>query len=104
MAEARRAEAQQPKTPDVIDALFLGSGPLIPRDGSLECPFQGFWSGYPRGSVVRMRVSSRVPGSVQASLAAAAGPLGGSTGGALSVSFEVTPEPQRFTVRITLPR
>src|SRR5262245_39103107 len=80
LAEARRLEAQQAKTPDVIDALFLGSGPLIPRDGHTDCPFQGFWSGYPRGSVVRVRVSSRVPGPVQASLAAAVGPLSGATG------------------------
>ena len=46
LTESRRVEADQiPKTPDVVDALFLGSGPLIPRDGSTECPLQGFWSG-----------------------------------------------------------
>ncbi|HEY7141486.1 MAG TPA: hypothetical protein VIE44_15385 [Methylomirabilota bacterium] len=76
-----------------MDALFLGSGPLIPRDGATECPFQGFWSGYPRGTVVRMRVSSRVPPAVQAGLAAAVGPLDGATGGALSVAVDVTPDP-----------
>jgi hypothetical protein len=92
LAESRRAEAETAKTPDVVDALFLGSGPLIPRDGSTDCPLQGFWSGYPRGTLVRMRVASRVPGSAQAGLAGAVGSLAGATGGALTVKLEVTPE------------
>jgi hypothetical protein len=92
LAESRRAEAETVKTPDVVDALFLGSGPLIPRDGSTDCPLQGFWSGYPRGTLVRMRVASRVPGSAQAGLAGAVGLLAGATGGALTVKLEVTPE------------
>jgi hypothetical protein len=92
LAESRRVEAEQAKTPDVVDALFLGSGPLIPRDGPPECPLQGFWSGYPRGTTVVMRVSSRVPGPAQAGLAGAAGSLAGATGGALTVNIQVTPE------------
>lgn len=93
LGEARRVEADQAiKTPDVVDALFLGTGPLIPRDGSSDCPFQGIWSGYPRGSTVRMRVSSRVPGAAQAGLAGTIGPLAGATGGALTVVIETTPE------------
>jgi hypothetical protein len=92
LAESRRAETEQVKTPDVVDALFLGSGPLIPRDGSTECPLQGFWSGYPRGTAVRMRVSSRVPGPAQSGLGRAIGPVGGATGGALTVIMETTPE------------
>ena len=51
LAESRRAEAETAKTPDVVDALFLGTGPLIPRDGATDCPLQGFWSGYPRGTL-----------------------------------------------------
>jgi hypothetical protein len=92
LAESRRAEAETAKTPDVIDAMFLGNGPLIPRDGSIDCPFQGFWSGYPRGALVRVRVSTRVPSSVQAGLAAALDPIGAVTGGGLTVSIESTPE------------
>ena len=91
LAEARRAE-EAAKTPDVVDALFLGSGPLIPRDGSSDCPLQGFWSGYPRGTAVRMRVSSHVPGPARAALASAAGPVAGATGGALTVIIETTAE------------
>src|SRR5215813_463042 len=78
LAEGRRVEADLAvKTPDVVDALFLGSGPLIPRDGTIECPLQGFWSGYPRGASVRLRVSSRVPGPAQAGIVAALGALSG---------------------------
>ena len=93
LAEAHRAEADLAvKTPDVVDALFLGSGPLIPRDGSVDCPLQGFWSGYPRGASVRLRVSSRVPGPAQAGIAGTVGALAGATAGSLLVNMEVTPE------------
>ena len=92
LAEARRAEAEAAKTPDVVDALFLGAGPLIPRDGATDCPFQGYWSGYPRGSSVRVRVSTRVPQNVQAGIAAALEPIGPATGGALNVTIESTGE------------
>jgi hypothetical protein len=93
LAEARRAEAEQEtKTPEVVDALFLGSGILIPRDGSTECPLQSFWSGYPRGTAVRMRVASRVPSHVQAALAGAVGSLAGATGGALTAIVGTTAE------------
>lgn len=92
LAEARRAEAEAAKAPDVVDALFLGSGPLIPRDGAIDCPFQGYWSGYPRGASVRVRVSTRVPQNVQAGIASALEPLGPATGGALNVTIESTGE------------
>jgi hypothetical protein len=92
LAESRRVEAEQVNPNNVVDALLLGTGPYIPRDGSPDCPLQGFWSGYPRGTVVRMRVSSRVPGPVQAGLADAVEPLAGATGGALTVVIQTTPE------------
>jgi hypothetical protein len=93
LGETRQGEAHEtPKTTTATDALFLGSGPLIPRDGPSECPLQGFWSGYPRGSSVRVRVSNRVPGAVQAALGAAIGPLADATGGALAVTLTVVPE------------
>jgi hypothetical protein len=93
LAEAHRVEADLAvKTPDVVDALFLGSGPLIPRDGAVDCPLQGFWSGYPRGASIRLRVSSRVPGSAQAGIAGAIGALAGATAGSLLVNMEATAE------------
>jgi len=93
LGETRRLDADPAvKTPDVVDALFLGTGPLIPRDGSVDCPLQGFWSGYPRGASVRVRVSSRVPGAAQAGIAAGIGALTGATSSAILVNMEVTPE------------
>jgi hypothetical protein len=93
LAEARRIEDEAARTPDVIDALYLGSGPLIPRDGTTECPVQGFWSGYPRGATVRLRVSTRVSAAAQDGLASAASTAGDATRGALSILVESTAEP-----------
>jgi hypothetical protein len=106
LAEGRRTEARETaKLPDAIDALFLGTGPLIPRDGTTDCPLQGFWSGYPRGANVQLRVSSRVPEPVRAALAAAVEPLAGTTGGALTVinavTAEVDPHPGVNEVTVT---
>jgi hypothetical protein len=93
LAEGRRVEAREtPKISEVIDALLLGSGALIPRDGGTECPLQGFWSGYPRGTSVRIRVSSRVPEPAQSGIQSAIGALGDATGGALTASLTVVPE------------
>ena len=93
LPEAHRAEAEQTvKTPDVVDALFLGAGPLIPRDATTECPLQGFWSGYPRGATVRVRVSSRVPTSAQAGIGGAIGAVSGVTAGSVVIVQDVTPE------------
>jgi hypothetical protein len=105
LAEGRQVEAREtPQTPNVIDALFLGSGSLIPRDGPPECPLQGFWSGYPRGSNVRVRVSSRVAGAAQAGIGAAIGPIGDVTGGALTVTLTVVqdPDPQPGVNEVTV--
>ena len=76
-----------------------------------ECPLQGFWSGYPRGSNVRIRMSSRVPGAAQSGIEAAIGPLSDATGGALAVAAGVVqdadPQPGVNEVTVTevpLPR
>jgi hypothetical protein len=104
LAESRRLETETITTANAVDAEFLGAGPLIPRDGVTECPLQGFWSGYPRGTTIRMRVSTRVSGSVQAALAGAVGPLAGATGGALTVILEgtVEPDPQPGVNEVTV--
>ncbi len=93
LAESRRTQVRETaKQPEVIDALFLGTGPLIPRDGATDCPSHGVWSGYPRGSSVRVRMSSRVPAPVQSALVQTIETLGAVTGGALTVSSLVSPE------------
>jgi hypothetical protein len=91
LSEARARAAETPRTPEVIDALFLGTGPLIPRDGLTQCPTQAVWSGYPRGSAVRIRVSSQVAG-LRDALEHAIASLSGATGGALTATVEITPD------------
>lgn len=41
-----------------IEAIFLGSGPLVPRDGLRACVGTGRWDAFPRGSVVRVIASN----------------------------------------------
>jgi hypothetical protein len=91
LGETRASARQAPRTPEVIDALFLGTGPLIPRDGLTQCPTQAVWSGYPRGTTVRIRVSSRVAG-LRDALEQAIAPLPVTTGGALTAVVELTSE------------
>jgi hypothetical protein len=112
LAETRQATAaQSAQLADFIDALFLGSGPLIPRDGITECPLPGVWSGYSRGSTLRVRLSSRVPASVAEGLREAVRPVSDATAGSLAVTVETTseadPEPGANEVTVTeqaLPR
>ena len=42
-----------------IEALFLGTGPLIPQDNFTACVTnRGQWAGFPRGTAVRVVASS----------------------------------------------
>jgi hypothetical protein len=93
VGETRQVTAEQSvRGADVIDALFLGSGPLIPRNGVTECPFPGVWSGYPRGSVVRVRLSTRLPPAVVDALRQAVAPVAEATARALTLRVERTAE------------
>ena len=78
------------ETAALIDALFLGSGPLIPRDGLTACPAPRLWTGFPRGTAVRVRVSSTVPAEAQAALRQAAGQVASATNRVITASLEVT--------------
>ena len=78
----------------VIEALFLGSGPLSPRDGQSACPFPGYWSGFSRGTQVRIRVSSAVSGTRLAAIEDAASQVGAATHGWISVvAVDVVDDP-----------
>ncbi len=92
---ALRAAESRPAvdTADVIDALFLGSGPLIPRDGATACPIPRVWTGFPRGTTVRVRVSSTVPPDVQAALGRAVAQVASATDGVVVASVELTDAP-----------
>lgn len=76
-----------------IEALFLGSGPLSPSDGNAACPFPGVWSGFPRGSRVRIRVSTGVAGDKLAAIRDAAGQVLAATAGAVTTTVEVVDDP-----------
>jgi hypothetical protein len=77
----------------VIEALFLGSGPYIPRDGQTACPNQGVMSGFRRGTAVRVIVSTTVSADKQAAIRDTVGQVAMATNGAITASFELTPDP-----------
>jgi hypothetical protein len=76
----------------VIDALFLGSGPLVPRDGVTACPTsRRVWTGFPRGTVLRVRVSTAVPADAQRALRQVLPQVALATGGSVRAALEPTP-------------
>jgi hypothetical protein len=77
----------------VIEALFLGSGPLTPSDGNAACPFPGHWSGFQRGSGVRIRVSRSVSADKLAAIRDAAGQVATATRGAITATVDVVDDP-----------
>lgn len=77
---------------DYIQSLFLGSGALTPTEGTHGCPRRGVWVGFPRGTQVRMRVSSNVGASIFNALVAAANQIPAASVGALTTTVESTPE------------
>ncbi len=47
-----------------VEALFLGSGEFAPSDGDIACPsWNEQWSGFPKGTIVRVIVSTTVDGN-----------------------------------------
>ena len=47
-----------------VEALFLGSGEFAPQDGNIACPsWNERWSGFPKGTTVRVIVSNTVDGN-----------------------------------------
>lgn len=78
----------------VIEALFLGSGPLTPRDGQPACVFfPGFWTAYPRQTAVRVKVSTTVAPDARTAIEAAANQVAEATAGAVRASVEVVGDP-----------
>lgn len=78
----------------VIEALFLGSGPLIPRDGLTACPSQGRWNGFPRGTTVRVRVSTTVSGDKRAAIQQTADQVSEATNGAVNCGGRTDRRPE----------
>jgi hypothetical protein len=79
---------------DYIEAIFLGSGPLSPSDGAYACPtYAGTWTGFPRGTVVKVRVSTTVSAEKRNAIQQAVLQVADATSGAIQTSFELTDEP-----------
>lgn len=78
---------------DVVEALFMGSGRLTPSDGLRACPYTGFWSGFPRGTTVTVRVSTTVSEGVIQAVRRALEQVPALTGGAIDTVFERTDDP-----------
>ena len=90
---------------DVIEALFLGSGPLTPADGSHACPLTDYWKGFPRGTTVKVRLSTTVSEKVREAIEQALLQVPEATTGAIDATFELTedanPMPERNEVTLT---
>jgi hypothetical protein len=104
-AQRSRVAAETVDPADATDALFMGAGPLIPRDGNSACPLTRVWTGFPRSTTVRVRASSQVPPNAQAALRAAVDQVAGATGGAVRAIFELVdgdllPGPNEVTVTV----
>ncbi len=77
---------------DVIDALFLGSGPDVAPNAQTACPIQRVWTAFPRGTVVRVRVSSTVSPEARAAMQQALAQVTTATRGVVRTAIEETPE------------
>ncbi len=103
-------DSPSPPTPvadnaDVIEALFLGSGPLTPDGGSHPCPLTDYWKGFPRGTTVKVRLSTTVSEKVREAVKQALRQVPEATNGAIDATFELTedanPMPERNEVTLT---
>lgn len=84
-----------PDLGDYVEALFLGSGPLIPdtpTDSNLSCPSRGMWSAFPRGTTVRNRASAQIPSQFRDAIRVVVDQVSEATGGRLTTTFEVVSE------------
>ncbi len=84
-----------PDLGDYIEALFLGSGPLIPdtpNDPNRSCPLRGIWIAYPRGTTVRNRVSAQIPAPYRDAIRGVVDQVPQATAGRLATTFEVVAE------------
>lgn len=84
---------------DYIEAIFLGSGPLVPQDGFTACVTSpGRWAAFPRGTTIRVIVSNTLGlGSdgvdTKQLIEAALKTVSAATLGNIQTTFEVTDDP-----------
>ena len=76
---------------DYVEALFLGTGPLTPTDGTIGCPRSfGRWLGFPANTSVQLIVSASVPQFGAAALSVGANQVPEASVGSLSVMVGAT--------------
>jgi hypothetical protein len=79
---------------DYVEAIFLGSGPLSPTDGNYACPsFKGTWTGFPRGTPVKVRISTTVSLDKRQAIQQAVAQVTNATGGTIQTTMELTDDP-----------
>ncbi len=76
---------------NVIAALFLGEGPLRPSQGN-TCPDTGFWRAFPRGSRIRVRLSTALTAGERSNVDGYLADLRGLIAGAYSLDIVTTDE------------
>jgi hypothetical protein len=76
---------------ELVDGLFMGSGPLVPRSGSPACPVTRTWTGFPRGTAVTVRISTSVPDDARAALQRVVGQVASATNGVIVATSASTP-------------
>lgn len=76
---------------NVIAALFLGEGPLRPAQGN-TCPDTGFWRAFPRGSRIRVRLSTALSTGERNTIDGFLADLRGVIAGAYDLIIETTTE------------
>jgi len=83
-----------PDHSDFIEALFLGSGPLIPEstDPNLACGRRGMWSAFPRGTTIRNRASTQIPEQWRNAIRVVLDQIPLATAGHLATTFELAAE------------
>jgi hypothetical protein len=83
----------------------LGSGPLTLTDGSHACPLTDYWKGFPRGTTVKVRLSTTVSEKVREAIEQALRQVPEATNGAIDATLELTedanPMPEQNEVTLT---
>ena len=78
---------------DYVEALFLGTGPLVPTDGNHGCSATGWVRGFGRGTTVPLSVSTTVSSDKVAVIHGVADQVAVATAGAMQVAFGRTNNP-----------
>jgi hypothetical protein len=84
---------------DYIEAIFLGTGPLIPQDNFTACVTNpGQWAAFPRGTTVKVIASSTIDlgsdgGDTKELIEAALATITEATLGGIQTTFVITDDP-----------